>query len=84
MIVMVGSGRRGTRQTDLGLRQKHLCEAGFFLPFGTPCIFLLLLLLLFILNQLFLLLQNLELLLEAGLVGLDFELSFVQLGKESA
>ena len=71
------NGGRGINQTNLGLRQKHLCKTSFFLPLGTTSIFFLLFLLFFILNKLLLLLQNLELLLEASLVGLDFELSFV-------
>ena len=62
----------------LGFGKKRLRQTRLFFLLGTPSILLALFLLLFVLNELFLLLENLELLLVAGLV-VDLELGFAQL-----
>ena len=64
--------------TDLRLWQERFSQFGFFAS-RTKGILCLDFLLLFVLNKLLLLLQNLELLLIAGLVGVDLEFSFVEL-----
>ena len=67
-----------THAAHLRLGKKRLRQTRLFFLLGTPSILLALFLLLFVLNELFLLLENLELLLVAGLV-VDLELGFVQL-----
>ena len=65
-----------THAAHLRLGKKRLRQTRLFFLLGTPSILLALFLLLFVLNELFLLLENLELLLVAGLV-VDLELGFV-------
>ena len=64
----------------LGFGKKRLRQTRLFLLLRAPGILLALFLLLLVLNELFLLLENLELLLVAGLV-VDLELGFVELQK---
>ena len=65
-------------KTDLGLGQERFGQFGF-LSSDSKRIFCLDLLLLFVLNKFFLLLQDLQLLLVTGLLGIDFQFSFVKL-----
>ena len=67
------------RQTDLRLGQECLSKAGLFLTASTTSVLFLLLLLLLVLDKFFLLLQDLQLLLVTGLLGIDFQFSFVKL-----
>ena len=65
--------------TNLRFRQERFCQTGFLLfPCPTGVLFLLLLFLL-VLDKFFLLLQDLQLLLVTGLLGIDFQFSFVKL-----
>ena len=64
--------------TYLRLRQQRLRQTRLFLLLRTPGVFLALFLLLLVLDEFFLLLENLKLLLVAGLV-VHFELRLVQL-----
>lgn len=67
-----------TGKTDLGLGQERFGQFGF-LSSDSKRIFCLDLLLLFVLNKFFLLLQDLEFLLVASLFGVDLKFSFVEL-----
>jgi len=66
----------------LRIGQERLSSSGFLLVrflFRTSGILFFLLLLLFVFDELFLLLQNFEFLLVAGFLRINFELRFVQL-----
>lgn len=65
-------------ETYLRFRQKRLRQARFFLLLRPPSVLLALFLFLFVLDELFLLLEDLELLLVARLV-VDLKLGFVEL-----
>ena len=68
--------------THLAIRKEGTGSLCFLLvgfTFGTSGVLLLLLLHLFVLDELFLLLQHLEFLLIAGIVRVDLELGFAEL-----